>query len=150
MPTVHIIAVGRIKPGPLKDLISDYQKRIGWNLRLHEIDIRDAGPQQQVRENQAVFAALPDGATVFCLDERGKTMKSADFSRMIQTEFDDGRDVAFVIGGADGLLDTVRGRAKHLIAFGMMTWPHQLVRVMLVEQLYRAQQIVAGHPYHRE
>ncbi len=94
--------------------------------------------------------AIPSGALVCCLDERGKVMSSPDFADQLGQWRDNGRqDVAFVIGGADGIDPAVRERADALLSFGKMVWPHMLVRVMLSEQLYRAASILAGAPYHR-
>ncbi len=91
----------------------------------------------------------PD-AYVIALDERGKSLSSPDFARKIQDLMDQGRPcIQFIIGGADGLNDDIRKRADTLLSFGVQTWPHMMVRAMLMEQIYRARQIIAGHPYHR-
>lgn len=150
MITIKLIAVGRLKTGALRGAYDEYVRRLKWDFVLEELDIRDGGPRQQALENQAILNALSPGAPVIVLDERGKTMKSDAFAQTLQKHFDSGDStIQFVIGGADGLLDDVRARARHLISFGAMTWPHMLVRVMLAEQVYRAQQILSGHPYHR-
>ena len=95
-------------------------------------------------------AALPEGALVVCLDERGQQLSSPEFARRLGQWADQGRaDLAFVIGGADGLDPALRDEADMLLSFGPMVWPHKLVRVMLAEQLYRAASIGAGLPYHR-
>ena len=102
------------------------------------------------QEAELLLAAVPAGAIVVALDERGKALPSEAFAARIGDWRDRGAgDLAFLIGGADGHGDAVRARADFLLAFGPMTWPHMLVRGMLAEQLYRAQQILAGHPYHR-
>lgn len=150
MPTCKIIAVGRMKTGVIKSAYDEYARRLSWRVDLTEIDIRNEGPRQQDMEHQAILRTLIPGVPIVMLDERGKTMTSPTFATTLQKQFDQGSDtIQFVIGGADGLSDTLRAMAQHLISFGAMTWPHMLVRVMLIEQLYRAQQIVAGHPYHR-
>ena len=94
--------------------------------------------------------AIPDGALICTLDERGKVMSSPDFAELIGNWRDQGRqDVAFVIGGADGIDPSLRAQADASLSFGKMVWPHMLVRVMLAEQLYRAASILSGGPYHR-
>ncbi len=93
----------------------------------------------------------PSGPPIVALDERGKEITSRTFAKKISDWQDDGiGDLTFVIGGAEGLDDVVKQRATETISFGRLTWPHMLVRGMLVEQIYRAQQIIAGHPYHRD
>ena len=102
-------------------------------------------------EGELILAALPDGAQLVALDERGKSPTSRQFAKQIGDWQDDGiSDIAFAIGGADGLSDAVRKHARLVLCFGAMTWPHFVVRGLLFEQLYRAQQIIAGHPYHRD
>jgi 23S rRNA (pseudouridine1915-N3)-methyltransferase len=94
--------------------------------------------------------AIPQGAVICAMDERGRQMTSPDFAEMLAGWRDQGRsEVAFVIGGADGIDPTLRSRADAMLSFGPMVWPHMLVRAMLTEQLYRAASILAGGPYHR-
>ncbi len=151
MPTLTLIAIGKLKSGPYREAFDDYAKRLTtWRLILRELDIRDAGPAQTSAEHTAILAALDPTAPLIVFDERGKTIDSTGFSRLIAGHFDTGAgNVQCVIGGADGLNDAIRSRARHVLSFGSMTWPHMLARVMAAEQLYRAQQIHAGHPYHR-
>jgi 23S rRNA (pseudouridine1915-N3)-methyltransferase len=104
----------------------------------------------QKAEADLLLGAIPSKSFVVLMDERGKDMTSRDLAARFKTWQEAGRDIAFVIGGADGVLDTVRERADFTLGFGKLTWPHRLVRVMLLEQIYRAQQINAGHPYHRD
>ena len=142
----HIIAIGRAR-GVLVDVYQDYAKRMTSPLILKEIEVK---PATSDKEAVALMAALPSGARLIVCDERGKNPSSADFAAMIRRWQDEGvRDVAFLLGGADGHLESTRQRADFLLSFGSLTWPHQLARVMLAEQIYRAQQIIAGHPYHR-
>ena len=144
MLQLDIIAVGRLKGGPLLDLWSDYAGRLkGWQLSLYEIDDRKA-------TEPAILSRLDEADYAFVLDERGRPLGSWDFAQRLQALQDKGKDkIAFVIGGADGHSDAVREKADFLLSFGIQTWPHMLARVMLAEQLYRARQIVTGHPYHR-
>lgn len=150
---ITVAAVGRTRSGPHTTLFRTYTERSSWPIVLKEIDIRRKLPPERLRvqEADALLAAVPAGARVLALDERGDDMDSAAFAAQIGRWRDIGvGDVAFLIGGADGLDDVVRTRADRLVAFGRMTWPHLLARTMLVEQIYRAQTILAGHPYHRE
>jgi 23S rRNA (pseudouridine1915-N3)-methyltransferase len=156
---VHICAAGRLKPGPEKLLIDDYLSRLDATGRaigisagpVSEIEERrklDA-PQLMAREAELLLAAAK-GATIIALDERGKNETSEVFARRLGEWRDNAvPDLAFVIGGANGLAPAVREKASHIMSFGAMTWPHMLVRVLLAEQLYRAVTILAGHPYHR-
>lgn len=147
-----IIAVGRHKAGPLKALQEFYAERIRWPLTIREIEERRKLPpvELKTREAELILGALPKGAMVIALDGRGKNLSSTDFAARLAQWRDTDASLAFVIGGADGLADSVIDKAKLLLSLGAMTWPHLLVRGMLLEQLYRAQQILAGHPYHRE
>ncbi|MEO0632606.1 MAG: 23S rRNA (pseudouridine(1915)-N(3))-methyltransferase RlmH [Pseudomonadota bacterium] len=153
---VTICAVGRLRGGPEADLVSDYATRFDRTgralglgpLTVSEIDDRKGGG---MANEAALFRrAVPDGAILCCLDERGKAEPSPAFARRIAGWRDAGhRDLALVIGGADGIDPSLRAEADHLMSFGAMVWPHMLVRVMLTEQLYRAASILAGAPYHR-
>ncbi|HWE75508.1 MAG TPA: 23S rRNA (pseudouridine(1915)-N(3))-methyltransferase RlmH [Stellaceae bacterium] len=147
-----IIAVGRHKAGPLKALQEFYAERIRWPLTIREVEERRKLPPAELkaREGELILAALPKDAELIALDGRGKTLSSADLASRLAQWRDADANLAFVIGGADGLADAVLGPAKLTLSLGTMTWPHLLVRGMLLEQLYRAQQILAGHPYHRE
>ncbi|MCL4677302.1 MAG: 23S rRNA (pseudouridine(1915)-N(3))-methyltransferase RlmH [Alphaproteobacteria bacterium] len=152
MFNIEIIAVARLKKGPYADMGAEYIKRIKWPLTIHEIEARKTTPAlAQTEEEQKILKRLTTGATVIALDERGKTLGSQDFAALLGRYRDEGTGtVQFIIGGADGLTPAVRERAHHLLSFGKQTWPHLLARIMLLEQIYRAQQILAGHPYHRE
>jgi 23S rRNA (pseudouridine1915-N3)-methyltransferase len=150
----HIVAVGRARQGPERALFEHFAGRLtDWPLVLREVEPRGrvAPDRLKAAEAEAILAALPERATVVALDETGKALASTAFAQRIADWRDASvADLAFVIGGADGLDDTVRRRADLLLSFGRATWPHMLVRGLLAEQLYRARQILAGHPYHRE
>jgi 23S rRNA (pseudouridine1915-N3)-methyltransferase len=148
-----IAAVGRIKTGSLAELQSEYVKRLGGRIAIKEVEERRAssGPERKAREGDLLLAALPEDATVVALDERGKSLASTAFAERLRRWQTDGiMTLAFVIGGADGLAHPVVQRAALTLSLGAMTWPHLLARILLLEQLYRAQQILNGHPYHRE
>lgn len=144
---VHVIAIGRAR-GEHRTLCEDYARRMVWPFTLKEIDLR--GGASAEKEGEALLASVPDGARIVVCDERGKNVPSEDFAAHLGHWRDGGvRDVVFLVGGADGHSHALRQRADFLLSFGKLTWPHMLARVMLMEQIYRAQQILAGHPYHR-
>ena len=153
---VTIVAVGRLRGGPEAGLVADWLgrfERTGRQLgigpaRVVEVeDRRGGGP---AAEAVLIEAALPKGALLTALDERGRMISSPEFAETLRRAADAGqRDIAFAIGGADGLDAGLRTRADQLLSFGPMVWPHMLVRAMLAEQLYRAATILSGHPYHR-
>jgi len=147
-----IAAVGRGKAGPARDLYEEYAARLSWPLTVREVEVKKQLPVAERRRQEAdlLRAAVPPAATLVVLDERGAALTSPEFAARIGAWRDSGvADLAFFIGGADGVDQTLRSMANLLLCMGTMTWPHQLVRGMLAEQLYRAQQILAGHPYHR-
>ena len=157
---IIIAAVGRLKQGPERELAADYRKRaekIGRVSGLREIEIveiRESRAQdaerRKVEEAIAIANVIPERAVIALLDERGDTLDSATFAAALcEWRAEDRPAACFIIGGADGVADTLRRRAKLTLALGKLTWPHQLARVMLLEQLYRAGTILAGHPYHR-
>jgi 23S rRNA (pseudouridine1915-N3)-methyltransferase len=146
---IKIIAVGKQKASPMKELCDEYLKRLSWPVALKEIDSPKAATS--ATEAPLILKHIPDNALVVALDERGETFTSPNFADRLTSwrEQAPGNEIFFLIGGADGFDKSVRARAKFLLSFGKQTWPHMLVRVMLLEQIYRAQQILAGHPYHR-
>ncbi len=141
------------KTGPERALFEHYAGRISFALELREIEEKKKLKPDLLkrREGELLLAQVPVGAVVVALDEAGKTLSSTAFAEKIGRWRDDGvRDVAFIIGGADGLDGAVKKRADLMISFGSQTWPHLLVRGLLAEQIYRAECILAGHPYHRD
>ena len=149
---ITLAAVGRAKAGPARDLYELYAERLTWQLTLKEVEERRplAPSALKEREGELLLAAVPENARLIVLDEAGKSLASADFARLIGRWRDEGiRDLAIVIGGAGGHSAVVRARADLVLALGAMTWPHLLVRGMIAEQLYRAETILSGHPYHR-
>ncbi|GAB5434951.1 23S rRNA (pseudouridine(1915)-N(3))-methyltransferase RlmH [Falsiruegeria mediterranea] len=153
---ISICVVGRLRAGPEKTLIDDYLTRFdrtGRALGLgpaRVIEVEDKKNAGMGAEAALLRKALPKGAVICTLDERGKVLSSPDFAGQLGKWRDAGRqDLALVIGGADGIDPSLRAEADFSISFGKMVWPHMLVRVMLTEQLYRAANILAGGPYHR-
>jgi 23S rRNA (pseudouridine1915-N3)-methyltransferase len=149
---IIIVAVGRHKAGPLKSLQEFYAERIRWPLTIREVEERrKLSPSElKAREGELILAALPKDAVLVALDGRGKALTSADFAQRLGRWRDADAALAFAIGGADGLSAAVLDKAALALSLGAMTWPHLLARGMLLEQIYRGQQILAGHPYHRE
>jgi 23S rRNA (pseudouridine1915-N3)-methyltransferase len=157
---LRILAVGRAKSGPEATLIAEYGRRLQWTLAIEEVEERRplSGPELKAREAELLVQALEKGASkgsgrrvLVAMDERGRQFGSRDFAQKLGAWRDQGvAEIAFVIGGADGLAESLRRRADLTLSLGQMTWPHMLARAMLVEQIYRAQQILAGHPYHRD
>jgi 23S rRNA (pseudouridine1915-N3)-methyltransferase len=157
---IVVAAVGRLKQGPERELAERYRRRAadsGRSAGLQAVDVVEiresrAGDsaRRMLEESIAIANIVPDRAATVILDERGESMNSASFAGRLQGwRTQDAPAVAFVIGAADGLAPGLREKADLAIAFGAATWPHQLVRIMLLEQLYRAVTILAGHPYHR-
>ncbi len=147
-----VCAVGRLKSGPERDLLEKYRRRITWALNIVEIEERRRliAAELKRRECALLEQAVPTGCVRVIMDERGKSLTSREFADKLGNWRDQARDVAFMIGGAGGLDSELRQSADATISFGAATWPHQLARAMLVEQIYRAQEILAGHPYHRD
>lgn len=158
---MKLIAVGRMKKGPARTLCEEYLKRLegfgrplalDWRgtIELDESRARDAA-RRKSEEAAAISSRVPaSGGRVVVLDERGKNLHSTAFADLLRDWRDGGiAETCFVIGGPDGLAPDLSACAHARLAFGAQTWPHQLVRVMLAEQLYRAATIIAGHPYHR-
>jgi len=155
-----VVAIGRLKQGPERELAERYRERfddigrkLGFrSLEIHEIPesrARDAA-KRIAEEAAAISALIPDKSLLVALDERGQNIDSAAFARHLGRWRDEATgNTIFTIGGADGLSPDLQRKAKLRIAFGSATWPHQMVRVMLLEQIYRAATILAGHPYHR-
>ena len=147
-----IVAVGRGGKGPEQAILAEYAARLRPPIELKEVEERRplSAAERKPREAEKLLAAVPQGTHVVALDERGKTLSSADFAAILGTWRDQGAPaVAFLIGGADGHDDAVRRRADMILNLGAMTWPHLLVRGLIAEQIYRAQCILDGHPYHR-
>ena len=147
-----VAAVGRGREPPLDALFADYVRRCTWPIRLVEVQPRAvlAHDRRVAAEAELLLHAVPPGAAVVALDERGRDATSEELAARLGDWRDQGRrSAAFLIGGPDGLAEPLVAGADLRLAFGRLTWPHRLARVMLAEQLYRATTILAGHPYHR-
>ena len=155
-----VVSIGRLKQGPERELAERYRERfedIGRKLGFRGLEIHEI-PESRARdattriaeEAAAISVLIPEKSVLVALDERGKSLDSTAFAQALGRWRDEGTPgTIFTIGGADGLSPDLQRRARLRIAFGSATWPHQMVRVMLFEQIYRAATILAGHPYHR-
>lgn len=150
---IRILCVGRLKDGPERELVNDYLQRAqktGKSLGYRAVEEIELASSSKEDEGERLIAKHGKGILIR-LDERGEAWTSQDLSKRLAKWRDIGEDAAsFVIGGADGTSPAVAKAARHTISFGVATWPHRLVRVMLAEQVYRALSIEAGSPYHRE
>ncbi|WP_131118439.1 23S rRNA (pseudouridine(1915)-N(3))-methyltransferase RlmH [Lichenihabitans psoromatis] len=157
---IVLLAVGRMKTGPERELMTRYMERaqaIGRSVGLTAIAVREldesrarSSTERKREEGRAILAECPSEVHIVALDERGASLGSEAFAGKLGVMRDAGTDaVAIVIGGADGLSEDVRARAALCLCYGAATFPHQIVRVLAAEQIYRACTILAGHPYHR-
>ena len=156
---ISIAAVGRMKSGPERDLVSRYLGRAvasGKPLALTGFDVIElnesragSAAARKAEEAKNLRASVPEGV-VIAMDERGKSMGSEALANLVARWRDEGRPaLSFIIGGADGIDPDFARSADMMLSFSPMVWPHQLVRIMLAEQLYRTTTILSGHPYHR-
>ena len=147
---MRLLAVGRLRDGPEFELYHRYVGRLRPGLRLTEVaEAQGSAVELRRREGEALLAALPAAAIAVPLDLGGEQPGSEAFAALLQRWLASGREPCFLIGGAEGLPQEVLARGERVLSLGGMTWPHMLARVMLVEQLFRAQSILSGHPYHR-
>jgi 23S rRNA (pseudouridine1915-N3)-methyltransferase len=157
---IVVAAVGRLKQGSETELSERYRKRAiqtGRQLGLRDVEIVEIresratdASKRMIEESIALANVIPQNAAVVLLDPRGENLNSAEFATRLANWRANGRPAAvFLIGGADGLAASLHEKAELRLSFGAATWPHQLVRAMLLEQLYRATTILSGHPYHR-
>lgn len=158
---LSILTIGRLKAGPEQELCGRYLDRFAKSGPAVGIDFAgmtewtesraQTAPERKREEAGRFLDSLPERAALIALDERGRDLSTTDLATLIARLRDDGRrDLAVMVGGPDGLDESLRARADLVLALGKLTWPHQLARVMLAEQLYRVTTVLAGHPYHRE
>ena len=144
---IYVLAIGKCKKNsPEAQIIAEYVKRCSWEIIIKEKD-------NSSQEEEAVFLqkAIPHGAKIIVLDERGENLKSTELAHKIENwQLNGCSEICFLIGGADGHLQSTRDKADLLLSFGKLTLPHMLMRAVLCEQIYRLQTIISGHPYHRE
>ena len=156
-----LAAIGRLKKGPEQDLVARYADRLAkagkaigiTQFKTIEIVESRAGSAEARKREEAqnILSRLPDSCSIFAFDERGKSPNSRQFAQLVNRELESGSScLALIIGGPDGLDASLRDRADQLVSFGSATFPHQLVRVLVLEQVYRATTILTNHPYHRD
>lgn len=143
---IQIIAVGHLKKGPENELFNQYAKRLSYPLKVIEIHNR----QDQPVPASAYLKFLSKKDIIILLDETGENMTSRIFAYKLEGLSQIGKQISFIIGGADGIPEDIKRLGSFSISFGKLTWPHLLLRALLAEQLYRAQQIISNHPYHRD
>ncbi|PJI37462.1 23S rRNA (pseudouridine(1915)-N(3))-methyltransferase RlmH [Ferrovibrio sp.] len=145
---------GRAKHDAAQSLIEGYSARLPWPVAIREVEDKKQGgtvTERKTREAALLLAAIPKGAVIVAMDERGKSLSSRQFADQLAGWRDHSeQEVAFLIGGADGLDPALTAKARLTLSLSAMTWPHLLARVMLLEQLYRAWSLQTGHPYHRD
>jgi len=148
---IYLIAVGKIKDGIIRQKVSEYLERPVKGFEViakNVLDGEGAPPRMRAQEAENILNAVPARAMVVALDERGEEASSLEFAEMIKKTVNSGRNLAFVIGGAYGLDETVRGHAEKVLALSRLTFSHELARLVLAEQIYRALSIIKGAPYH--
>ena len=157
----QIFAIGRLKKGPELELFERYFERaqaMGKSLGVSHLKCHDyvesrvaTTEQRQRQEAELLFSKMPNSKHCFIVcDEKGRNVTTHELTKIIDNARENGQDVSFCLGGADGHSDLMREKADHIISMGKMTWPHQLARVMIMEQIYRCFSLMAGHPYHRD
>jgi 23S rRNA (pseudouridine1915-N3)-methyltransferase len=154
-----VLAVGRLKQGSESELVERYRKRAAQTgrqlgLKVEMIEVRESraaeAEKRMIEESIALSSLIPERAIVILLDRKGENLDSGALAGDLRRFRDAGHsDLVFIVGGPDGLAASLTAKAQKTLAFGAATWPHQLVRIMLMEQIYRATTILAGHPYHR-
>lgn len=150
---IDILAIDKLKKNDAEQiLIADYLKKTRWPIRIREFEEKRAlsDAQKKEAESQLLLKAVQPNSKIIALDEGGKELTSRQFAEILKNWIDEGFNLAFLIGGANGHSDTLKKQADLKISFGRMTMPHLLARVVLTEQLYRAKTILDGHPYHRD
>lgn len=153
--TLYLVAVGRLKDGALREACGNYVTRVQRYVKLEIIEVRDGGRRDnrsalaREEEGKALLKAIPETAQVVALTRLGKAESSSQFAGRLEGWRDRGQDVAFIIGGAHGIDESVLKRANHQLSISSWTLPHELARLTLLEQLYRACTILRGEPYHK-
>jgi 23S rRNA (pseudouridine1915-N3)-methyltransferase len=150
---ITIISIGKFRnQDPARELFLEYQKRLSWKIDLKELELKGnfQGEILKIKEGELLLSKVPNGAKIIALDEKGKMFSSPEFATVIKNYAVQGSsDLAFIIGGADGLSAELKQKADLTLSFSKMTFPHLMIRSFLIEQIYRASTIISGHPYHR-
>ena len=147
---IRIIAIGRLRDPPFEALIERYRTRCHWPVDIQELNPKGKQTGKDA-EGELLLSQLNKLEQVIALDEHGRNLTSRELASELTRIQDNGiSELAIIIGGADGLAQSVRERSTSLWAFGRVTWPHMLTRLLVLEQVYRASTIIQGHPYHRD
>ena len=148
---IIIRAIGKERSKLYLDAKDEYLKRTRWKVKIEEIEPVKDLPVELIKEKEGelLLAKIPTGSLIISLDERGKQLKSEPFAKWLEERLSGYSQIYFLIGGAFGLSEEIRNKSNHLLSLSEMTLPHKLVRVILLEQLYRAYTIINNHPYHK-
>jgi 23S rRNA (pseudouridine1915-N3)-methyltransferase len=150
---ITILAVGKIRNSIFSELYELYIKRLRWEILLYEIESHTKSNWNEQQKDEAIrlIALIPSNACVISLDERGKLLSSRELASWVGEKIEEGtKDICLIIGGPNGLGPNILLKSNLILALGRATWPHLMVRGMIAEQIYRVQQILSGHPYHRD
>ena len=150
---ITILAVGKIRNSIFNQLYELYVKRLRWEILLYEIESHNkkSWHEQQKDESIRLIALIPNNSCVITLDERGKLLSSRELASWVEEKIEEGtKDICLIIGGPNGLDPNILLKSNLILALGRATWPHLMVRGMIAEQIYRVQQILSGHPYHKD
>ncbi len=151
---ITILAIGKFRNiDPAQELFLEYKKRLNWKIDLKELELKGnlQGEILKIKEGELLLSKVPNGSKIIALDEKGKMFSSEEFADVIKNYGNQGSsDLTFIIGGADGLSGELKQKADLILSFSKMTFPHLMIRSFLIEQIYRANTIISGHPYHRQ
>ena len=150
---ITILSIGKFRnQDPSRELFLEYQKRLNWKVELKELELKGniQGEALKIKEGELLLSKVPSNSKIIALDEKGKMFSSPEFATVIKNYGNQGSsDLTFIIGGADGLSSELKQKADLILSFSKMTFPHLMIRSFLIEQIYRANTIINGHPYHR-
>lgn len=150
---ITILSIGKFRnQDPSRELFLEYQKRLNWKVELKELELKGniQGEALKIKEGELLLSKVPNNSKIIALDEKGKMFSSPEFATVIKNYGNQGSsDLTFIIGGADGLSNELKQKADLMLSLGKMTFPHLMIRSFLIEQIYRANTIINGHPYHR-
>jgi len=151
---ITILSIGKFRnQDPVQELFLEYKKRLNWKIELKELELKGnlQGETLKIKEGELLLSKVPNGSKIIALDEKGKMFSSPEFADVIRNYGNQGNsDLSFIIGGADGLSVELKQKADLILSFSKMTFPHLMIRSFLIEQIYRANTIISGHPYHRQ
>lgn len=151
---ITIISIGKFENSPYKKIFEEYFKRISYKIELKEIDAKGSKNIElgkiKLKEAELINKNLSKNSFKICLDENGSQYTSIEFSKLLNSKFNEGSNIDFIIGGAFGLDKEFLRKSNITLSLGKLTLPHIMARIILIEQIYRAESIIKGHPYHKE